>query len=229
MKSNNIRWGTRCPKSPRDPIIRTVPQPADMNGNGDIFGGWVLSQMDIAGGTLAARVAKGRVATVAITAMTFVQPIKVGDLVSIYGEVSKIGRSSITIALETVVQRRLDPTPIQVTHGTFVFVAIDDDGKPRQVKRMKLAALALAAALAPRGRLGPSAHVIISQTVRAIEEDGAYTHVEIEWRFDPVRQRGRDSGDRRGQGRQDSRAEEIALLVRDTLPELAARSASRPG
>ena len=122
------------PENLRDPIVRTVPQPADMNGNGDIFGGWVLSQMDIAGGSLAARVAKGRVATVAITAMTFVQPIKVGDMVSIYGQVSKIGRSSITIDLETVVQRRLDPTSIQVTHGTFVFVAIDDDGKPRQVK-----------------------------------------------------------------------------------------------
>ena len=120
-------------ETPRDPIVRTVPQPADMNGNGDIFGGWVLSQMDIAGGTLAARVARGRVATVAITAMTFVQPIKVGDLVSIYGEVSKVGRTSVTVALETVVQRKLDPTPIQVTHGTFVFVAIDEDGKPRQV------------------------------------------------------------------------------------------------
>jgi acyl-CoA thioesterase YciA len=120
-------------ETPRDPIVRTVPQPADMNGNGDIFGGWVLSQMDIAGGTLAARVAKGRVATVAITAMTFVQPIKVGDLVSIYGEVSKVGRTSITIALETIVQRRLDPTPIRVTHGTFVFVAIDEDGNPRPV------------------------------------------------------------------------------------------------
>ena len=119
--------------SRRDPIVRTVPHPSDMNGNGDIFGGWVLSQMDVAGGALAARVAKGRVATVAIAAMTFVQPIKVGDLVSIYGEVSKVGRSSVTIALETIVQRRLDPTPIQVTHGTFVFVAIDEDGKPRQV------------------------------------------------------------------------------------------------
>jgi len=118
-------------RRPRDPIVRTVPQPADMNGNGDIFGGWVLSQMDVAGGTLAARVAQGRVATVAITAMTFVQPIKVGDLVSIYGEVTKVGRTSVTIALETIVQRRLDPTPIQVTKGTFVFVAIDDDGKPR--------------------------------------------------------------------------------------------------
>jgi acyl-CoA thioesterase YciA len=121
------------PDGKRDPILRTIPQPADMNGNGDIFGGWVLSQMDMAGGTLAARAAKGRVATVAITAMTFVQPIKVGDLVSIYGSVTKIGRTSVTIALETVVERRLDPTPIQVTHGTFVFVAIDEDGKPRAV------------------------------------------------------------------------------------------------
>ena len=119
----------------RDPIIRAVPQPADMNGNGDIFGGWVLSQMDVAGGTLAARVANGRVATVAITAMTLVQPIKVGELVSIYGEVSKAGRTSITIALETVVQRRHDPTPIQVTHGTYVFVAIDNDGKSREVAK----------------------------------------------------------------------------------------------
>src|SRR5689334_9536091 len=120
---------------PRDPIVRTVQQPADMNGNGDIFGGWVLSQMDVAGGAMAARVAKGRVATVAITAMTFVQAIKVGDLVSIYGKVAKIGRSSITIDLETIVQRRHDAAEIQVTHGTFVFVAIDDDGKPRQVPR----------------------------------------------------------------------------------------------
>jgi acyl-CoA thioesterase YciA len=123
------------PDKLRDPIVRTVPQPADMNGNGDIFGGWVLSQMDVAGGAMAARVAKGRVATVAITAMTFVQPIKVGDLVSIYGTVAKIGRSSITIDLETIVQRRHDAAEIQVTHGTFVFVAIDKDGKPRQVPR----------------------------------------------------------------------------------------------
>ena len=121
------------PDSRRDPIVRTVPHPADMNGNGDIFGGWVLSQMDTAGGSLAARVAKGRVATVAITAMTFVEPIKVGDLVSIYGEVTKVGRTSITIELETVVQRRLEDIDRRVTHGTFVFVAIDEEGKPRPV------------------------------------------------------------------------------------------------
>jgi acyl-CoA thioesterase YciA len=126
-------------ESRRDPIVRTVPQPADMNGNGDIFGGWVLSQMDVAGGALAARVAKGRVATVAITAMTFVEPIKVGDMVSIYGEVQKIGRTSITIDLETVVQRRTGTTDIRVTHGTFVFVAIDEDGKPRAVPREAMA------------------------------------------------------------------------------------------
>jgi acyl-CoA thioesterase YciA len=106
-----------------------------MNGNGDIFGGWVLAQMDIAGGAVASRTAQGRVATVAITAMTFVQPIKVGDLVSIYGEVRKIGTTSITIWLETVVQRRLDPTPIRVTEGTYVFVAIDEHGKPRPVPK----------------------------------------------------------------------------------------------
>ena len=119
----------------REPILRMVPQPADMNGNGDIFGGWVLAQMDIAGGTVASRAAQGRVATVAITAMTFVQPIKVGDLVSIYGEVRKIGNTSVTVWLETVVERRLDPTPIRVTEGTFVFVAIDENGKPRPVPK----------------------------------------------------------------------------------------------
>ena len=127
-------------ESRRDPIVRTVPQPADMNGNGDIFGGWVLSQMDIAGGSLAARAAKGRVATVAITAMTFVQPIKVGDMVSIYGDVVKIGRTSITIALETMVQRRHEQVDLRVTHGTYVFVAIDDHGKPRPVPPQEIKA-----------------------------------------------------------------------------------------
>src|SRR5262245_47847972 len=127
-------------ESRRDPIIRTVPQPADMNGNGDIFGGWVLSQMDVAGGALAARIAKGRVATVPITAMTVVEPIKVGDMVSIYGALTKIGRTSITIELETVVQRRHEDVDRRVTHGTFVFVAIDEHGKPRPVPQAEAVA-----------------------------------------------------------------------------------------
>lgn len=116
-----------------DPIIRTAPQPKDCNNNGDIFGGWVLSQMDIAGGVLAARRAKGRVVTVAVEAMTFHQPIKTGDVVSIYGEISKTGRTSMHIKLTTIVVRKLDPTEIKVTEGTYIFVAIDDEGKPREV------------------------------------------------------------------------------------------------
>lgn len=124
---------------PRDPIIRTAPAPADVNGNGDIFGGWVLSQMDIAGGISAARVAQGRVATVAITAMTFHHPIKVGDLVSIYGTIGRIGNSSITIKLETIVQRRLSDAPVKVTEGTYVYVAIDEHGRPRPVPQATVA------------------------------------------------------------------------------------------
>jgi len=116
-----------------EPVLRTQPMPSDLNGNGDVFGGWVLAQMDIAGGIMASRRAKGRVATVAITAMQFVEPIKVGDLVSIYGKVEKVGRTSIAIHIETVVLRQLDPAEIKVTEGTFVFVAIDENGKPRPV------------------------------------------------------------------------------------------------
>jgi acyl-CoA thioesterase YciA len=119
----------------RDPVIRTAPAPADMNGNGDIFGGWVMAQMDIAGGIAAARVAQGRVATVAVAGMTFNKPIKVGDVVSIYGDVERIGNTSVSIKIETIVQRRLDPQPIKVTEGTFVFVAIDDQGRPRPIPK----------------------------------------------------------------------------------------------
>jgi acyl-CoA thioesterase YciA len=124
---------------PRDPIIRTAPAPADVNGNGDIFGGWVLSQMDIAGGIAAGRVAQGRVATVAINAMTFHHPIKVGDLVSIYCSIDRIGNTSVTIKLETIVQRRLSDAPIKVTEGLFVYVAIDDTGKSRPVPKSTMA------------------------------------------------------------------------------------------
>jgi len=122
------------PKSERgEPAIRTVPMPSDANNNGDIFGGWVLSQMDIAGGTIAARHARGRVVTVAIDAMTFHRPIQIGDLVSIYGKVGKIGRTSITVDLETIVERRLEPGEIKVTEGKYIFVAIDANGDPRPV------------------------------------------------------------------------------------------------
>ncbi len=107
--------------------------PSDVNSNGDIFGGWVLSHMDIAGGVVTARYAKGRTATVAINAMTFHEPIKVGDVVSIYAEVTRVGNSSIEVTLETLVTRRLEPREIKVTEGVFVYVAINDQGRPRPV------------------------------------------------------------------------------------------------
>ena len=117
----------------QEPVIRAAPMPSDCNANGDIFGGWVLSQMDIAGGIVAARRAKGRVVTRAIEAMTFDQPIRVGDVVSIYGAVARVGRTSITVHLVTIVRRRLDPGEIKVTEGDFVFVAFGDDGSPRPI------------------------------------------------------------------------------------------------
>ena len=114
-----------------EPAIRTVPMPADANANGDIFGGWVLSQMDVAGGTVAGARAKGRCVTVAIEAMTFHRPIYVGDLVSLYAHVVRVGTTSITVHIETIVRRRNQPEEIRVTEGTFVYVAIDSEGKPR--------------------------------------------------------------------------------------------------
>jgi len=125
-------------KRPRgEPLIRTVPMPSDMNGNGDIFGGWVLSQMDVAGGILAFRRAQGRVVTVAVDAMQFHQPIRVGDVVSIYGEVVRVGRTSMAVRLETIVERRIQPGEIKVTEGTYTFVAIDEQGRPRPVPPVK--------------------------------------------------------------------------------------------
>ena len=116
-----------------EPAIRAVPMPADANQNGDIFGGWVLAQMDIAGGLVAARRARGRVATVAITAMSFHQPVLVGDEVSFYGEVAKVGRSSIAVRIKSWARRGLSEERIKVTEGLFTFVAIGPDRRPRPV------------------------------------------------------------------------------------------------
>jgi acyl-CoA thioesterase YciA len=118
-----------------EPTIRTVPMPADSNQNGDIFGGWVLSQMDIAGGVAASRLAKGRLATVAVEAMKFHRPIAVGDVVSLYTEVVRVGTTSIAVRIETIVNRRNASEEIKVTEGTFVYVAIDEHGRPRSVPK----------------------------------------------------------------------------------------------
>lgn len=116
-----------------EPAIRAMPMPADANQNGDIFGGWVLSQMDVAGGQVAARRARGRVATVAITAMSFHHPVLVGDEVSFYGEVVKVGRTSITVKIESWARRGLSEERIKVTEGLFTYVAIGTDRRPRPV------------------------------------------------------------------------------------------------
>lgn len=115
--------------------LRTIAMPSDTNPNGDIFGGWILSQMDLAGGTHAFYVAQGRVATVAVTAMKFYKPVKVGDEVSCYCATQDIGTTSVTVKVETWVRRRRLAVEEQVTEGFFTFVAIDKDGQPRPVKQ----------------------------------------------------------------------------------------------
>jgi acyl-CoA thioesterase YciA len=116
-----------------EPALRSIAMPADANPNGDIFGGWLLAQMDLAGGNVAAQRAQGRVATVAITAMTFHLPVFVGDEVSCYAEIEKVGRTSITIRIETWVRRGRTGERVKVTEGVFTYVAIGDDRRPRAV------------------------------------------------------------------------------------------------
>ena len=121
---------------PRGEItIQTLAMPADTNANGDIFGGWLVSQMDLSAGILAKRVAKGRVATVAINSMTFLMPVHVGDMVSCYVELVKLGNTSITIAVEVWTEALATGEKYRVTEGTFIFVAIDEQRKPRQVPK----------------------------------------------------------------------------------------------
>jgi acyl-CoA thioesterase YciA len=113
--------------------IRTLAMPADANPSGDIFGGWVLSQMDIAGGIVASQRAQGRLATVAITAMSFHLPVYIGDVLCAYVEIEKIGRTSIATWIEAWALRGKGGGRVRVTEGQFVYVALDADGRPRPV------------------------------------------------------------------------------------------------
>lgn len=119
--------------SATDPVLRVVPQPSDINMNGHIFGGWILSQMDIAAGITAGRRAQGPVATVAVDSMKFMRPILMGDILSIYTNVERIGRTSLAIRVEVYILRRRQAEEIKVTEGLFTFVALDVEGKPRPV------------------------------------------------------------------------------------------------
>src|SRR5689334_13453907 len=117
----------------REPILRVMPGPADINANGHIFGGWVLSQMDIAAGIVATRRAKGPVATIAIEAMKFIAPIHLRDLISVYALVERLGRTSMGVRIEVVAHRDLGATEVKVTEGLFTFVALDADNGPRPI------------------------------------------------------------------------------------------------
>ena len=114
-----------------EPILRVVPRPADINSNGHIFGGWVLSQMDIGGGIVATREAQGAVATVAIDAMKFIAPVLLYDLVSVYARVERRGRTSLAIRIEVVATRGWGAHPVKVTEALFTFVALDENHRPR--------------------------------------------------------------------------------------------------
>ena len=114
-------------------VIRTIAMPADTNPSGDIFGGWLMSQMDLAAGNLAGRISRGRSATVAVEAMQFLQPVQVGDEVTIYAKLRSIGRTSMRINVISWARSRFDAESHKVTDANFVFVALDDDGKPREI------------------------------------------------------------------------------------------------
>ena len=116
-----------------EPILRVVPRPGDINANGHIFGGWVLSQMDIAAGIVASRRAQGPVATVAIEAMEFIAPILLHDIISVYATIERTGRTSMGIRIEVVAERNRGTERVKVTEGLFTFVALGEDNRPRPI------------------------------------------------------------------------------------------------
>ncbi len=118
-----------------DLTIRTVAMPADTNPSGDIFGGWVLSQMDIAGGVAAAEISKSRVVTIAVEAMTFIAPVKIGDVLCVYTTIERVGTTSISVFMEAWARRNRLGQREKVTDGRFVYVALDDDGQPKPIRR----------------------------------------------------------------------------------------------
>ena len=117
----------------KNPVLRVVPGPSDINANGHIFGGWVLSQMDIAAGIVARHRSNGPVATIAIERMEFIHPIHLRDVISVYAEVERVGRTSMVIRIEVIATRDRGATDIKVTEGMFTFVALDEQHRPRPV------------------------------------------------------------------------------------------------
>jgi acyl-CoA thioesterase YciA len=118
----------------REPALRVVPMPADANYHGDIFGGWIMSQVDVAGSIPASRRARGRVATIAVNSFVFKQPVEIGDLVSFFAEIARVGRTSITVDVEVYAQRNpTDEITVKVTEASLTYVAVGKDRRPREL------------------------------------------------------------------------------------------------
>ena len=133
MPDTDPRPTTELPAG-REPTLRVIPMPADANHTGDIFGGWIMAQVDLAGAVPALRVARGRVATVAVNSFVFKQPVLVGDIVSLYADVVRVGRTSITVSVEVYAQHRSAPeSSVKVTEAVLTYVAVDEHRKPRVV------------------------------------------------------------------------------------------------
>ena len=134
-KASHQPAGLTLPKG-KIPALRVVPMPADANHNGDIFGGWIMAQVDVAGGIVAGRLARGRVATVSVNSFVFKQPVQIGDVLSLYADVVRIGNTSITVDVQVFAERgREEAKIVKVTEAVLTYVAIDLKGKPRAVPK----------------------------------------------------------------------------------------------
>jgi acyl-CoA thioesterase YciA len=136
MSQNPIPNTANSVELPKDKelVLKVIPMPGDCNANGDIFGGWVMAQVDLAGSVLPARYVNGRMATVAVNEFIFKQPVRVGDILSFFSEVTRVGNTSITVSVEVYAERfRSQGKYVKVTQASVTYVAIDDDGKPRAI------------------------------------------------------------------------------------------------
>jgi acyl-CoA thioesterase YciA len=126
--------GPAEPPSDKELVLKVIPMPADTNGNGDIFGGWVMAQVDLAGSVIPARLVDGRMATVAVNQFIFKQPVRVGDILSFYSCITRVGRTSVTVQVEVFAERfRAQGQFVKVTEASLTYVAIGDDGRPRPI------------------------------------------------------------------------------------------------
>ena len=136
MSNNTSQSASVALPIDKELVLKVIPMPGDCNANGDIFGGWVMAQVDLAGSVIPARTTQGRMATVAVNEFIFKQPVRVGDILSFFSEVTRIGRTSVTVKVEVFAERfRSQGSYIKVTEASVTYVAIDDQGKPREIAK----------------------------------------------------------------------------------------------